>query len=108
MTSFAHFSRYDGGDGRSEQILHSVDEVCHGVGMRGDAQEGYERSLKRAYYSHLCLCCCCILHMLFDPMLPPQEQWKNVVTKDQWALVLDFSTQISPDFSNYSDEGKCC
>ena len=75
--------------------------------MRGDAQEGYERSLKRAHYSHLCVCCCFILHMLFDPMLPPQEQWKNVVTKDQWALVLDFATQISPDFANYSDEGKC-
>ena len=104
LTSFAHFSRYDGG----EQTLHCVAGVCRGGGgVRGDAQEGYERSLKSAYYSHLCVCCCFILHMLFDPMLPPQEQWKNVVTKDQWALVLDFATQISPDFANYSDEGKC-
>ena len=35
-----------------------------------------------------------------------EEKWKNAITKDQWALVLDFSTQIQDDLSNYSDEGK--
>ena len=44
--------------------------------------------------------------ILYCTLLPSKEQWKSVITKDQWALVLDFTAQILSDLSNYSEEGE--
>jgi hypothetical protein len=45
-----------------------------------------------------CLCCCCLCVV---------QTQTAALTKDTWHLLLDFSLNISPDLSNFDEDGGC-